>query len=108
MAKLVSDNKRDWAKILPMCVFAYNISRSEATGYTPYSLMFGREAICPLDIMLNTPTEDIYRSVDGFVVALKERFKQAFESGLRQQKTRTERMKQAYDANVTSRRFSVD
>ena len=106
--KLVAENQRDWAKILPMCIFAYNVSRSEATGYTPYYLMFGREAICPLDIMLKTPNGDAHSNMTDFVSALQQRFGEAFDCGLRQQKTRTERMKQAYDAKVTVRRFSVN
>jgi hypothetical protein len=91
-----------------MCVFAYNVSRSEATGYTPYFLMFGRDAVCPLDLMLKAPSDEVNCSVDDFVTTLQQRFGQAFDTVLQQQKTRTERMKQAYDANVTLRRFSVN
>ena len=70
--------------------------------------MFGREAICPLDLMLHTPTHEVTRSVPDFVDALQQRFERAFDCVLRQQKTRTERMKNAYDANVSVRRFGVN
>jgi hypothetical protein len=81
---------------------------SEATGCTPYCLMFGREAVCSLDLMLKTPSDEVNRSVDDFVTTLQLRFGQAFDTVLQQQKTRTKRMKQAYDANVTLRRFSAN
>ncbi len=35
---------RDWDKYVSACVFAYNTSIHPATGYTPFMLMFGREA----------------------------------------------------------------
>jgi hypothetical protein len=56
MAKLAANNQQDSAEILPICVFVYSVSRSEATGYyTVYLLMFGREAICPMYLMFKTP-----------------------------------------------------
>ena len=29
MSKLVADNQKDWARLLPQCTFAYNVSRSD-------------------------------------------------------------------------------
>ncbi len=36
-----------WVQLLQAAVFAYNTSVSQATGFTPYFLLFGREAITP-------------------------------------------------------------
>ena len=107
MSKLVADNQKDWARLLPQCTFAYNVSRSEATNYTPYYLMHGREAICPLDIVLRTPPSEESQTVTEFVEKMQQRFQSAFDCVLKQQKSRTERMKRAYDANVKKRSFSV-
>ncbi|HSN24248.1 MAG TPA: RNase H-like domain-containing protein, partial [Methylomicrobium sp.] len=52
MAKLVSDTQRDWVRHLPACVMAYNVSKHESTSFSPYFLMHGREAICPLDLVV--------------------------------------------------------
>lgn len=107
LAKLVADNQRDWSSVLPMCVFAYNVSRSEATGYSPYYLMHGREAICPLDLMCETPEQEGPAGIPEFVVQLQTRFTKAFQCVNETQKTRTERMKRSYDANVRNRPFTV-
>jgi hypothetical protein len=69
--------------------------------------MHGREAICPLDLILCTPPTEENRTVNDFVEKLQQRFELAFTCVLQQQKSRTARMKRAYDANVTVRRFEV-
>ena len=58
MAKVVSETQRDWCRHLPACVMAYNVSKHEATSFSPYYLMHGREAICPLDLIVDTPQPD--------------------------------------------------
>ena len=62
LSKLISDHRRDWADFVPKAVLAYNTSVHESTGYTPYRLMFGREAILPLDTALNLETSPIQGS----------------------------------------------
>jgi hypothetical protein len=37
-------SQKEWADLLPYIVFAYNTSVHNATGYTPYYLVHGREA----------------------------------------------------------------
>jgi transposase InsO family protein len=107
MAKLVADNQKDWTKVLPMCVFAYNVTRSEATGFSPYFLIFGRQAICPLDVMLETPQSDTTSSLTDFVEQLQSRLQRAFGCVLNFQRQRTETMKRAYDANVKHKAFEA-
>ena len=107
LAKLVTDNQRDWASVLPMCVFAYNMSKSEATGYSPYYLLHGREAICPLDLLCDMPEQNRPAGVPEFVERLQNRFSKAFQCVLKTQRGRTERMKRAYDANVKDLPYAV-
>ena len=56
LCKLISDYRREWADFLPKAVLAYNTSVHESTGFTPYLLMFRREAILPLDAILRFET----------------------------------------------------
>jgi len=56
LSKLMSDHHRDWADCVPKALLAYNTSIHELTGFTPYRLMFGREAILPLDAALKLET----------------------------------------------------
>ncbi len=107
LAKLVNDNQRDWASVLLMCAFAYNASVNEATGYSPYYLLHGREVICPLDLMCETPEQSRSAGIPEFVEQLQTRFNKAFKCVLQTQKVRTQRMKRTYDANVKDRPYDV-
>ena len=51
LAMYVGANQRDWDKFIPYCLFAYNTSRHELSHFSPYYLLFGREATLPIDAM---------------------------------------------------------
>ena len=42
--------KKNWPKHLPELVFWYNATVHSTTGHSPYSLLFGREPVLPLDV----------------------------------------------------------
>ncbi|GKD02305.1 reverse transcriptase [Tanacetum coccineum] len=43
----VSDNQHDWAKLLDVAQFSYNMQQSEATGKIPFELVMGRQPLTP-------------------------------------------------------------
>ena len=49
LVKLVHEKKEKWSDVLDGCVFAYNTSVQDSTKYTPFQLMFGRQATLPID-----------------------------------------------------------
>nr|XP_011465143.1 PREDICTED: uncharacterized protein LOC101299390 [Fragaria vesca subsp. vesca] len=55
LKKMVSRNKRDWHERLPEALWAYRTTVRTATGCTPYSLVYGSEAVLPLEIQLPSP-----------------------------------------------------
>ena len=52
LQKLVNENQDDWDQLLDNVLFAYRTSRQASTKYTPFFLMYGREARLPIDITL--------------------------------------------------------
>lgn len=50
----VNSAHSDWDEILPYVTFAYNTSRQESTGRTPFFLLYGREAKLPIDYALRS------------------------------------------------------
>jgi hypothetical protein len=41
---------KDWHKMLPFALHAYRIAIRTSTGATPYSLVYGMEAVMPLEV----------------------------------------------------------
>ncbi len=54
MSMYVNSAHSDWDVILPYITFAYNTSRQESTGRTPFFLLYGREAKLPIDYALRS------------------------------------------------------
>ena len=46
----VSANQRDWAKLLDVAQFSYNLQRSEATNSSPFELATGQQPLTPTAI----------------------------------------------------------
>ena len=51
----VSSDHRDWDETLGAITFAYNTSRQDSTRFTPFYLLYGREAKTPMDITFGVP-----------------------------------------------------
>ena len=49
LSMYVADNHQDWDQVLPFVVFAYNTARQETKGFSPFFLLYGREASLPSD-----------------------------------------------------------
>ena len=79
LSKLISDHRWDWADFVPKAVLAYNISVHESTGFTPYRLMFGREAILPSDALLRfetTPSQGSAQTYPDYVAQQKQQLEE--------------------------------
>ncbi|KAL5486581.1 hypothetical protein EMCRGX_G019083 [Ephydatia muelleri] len=54
LAKVISDNHRDWDDHLQKCLFAYRTAIHESTGYTPFLATFDRTPNLPVDVILGS------------------------------------------------------
>lgn len=56
----VSSHHKDWDQNLEFVTFGYNTSRHETTGITPFYMLYGREAVLPIDVSLgNGPNSNV-------------------------------------------------
>ena len=79
---LLSSSKRRpamWEDYLPAALFAVRTMVCKPTGYTPYKLLFGREAGSDLDILFGSPPDrKDYPDKQSYVQAMEDQFQKAF------------------------------
>ena len=54
LSKLVGGHKRDWDEKMHEALWAYRTTYKTPTGCTPYSLVYGSEAVVPVEIELSS------------------------------------------------------
>ena len=60
-------------------VFAYNCTRNDATGYSPYELLFGRKPHLPIDIVFGMTKTTISKRYPAYLKDWKNAMEQAYE-----------------------------
>jgi transposase InsO family protein len=108
LSKWVADNQRDWDLKLPAVAFVYRNSVSEATGFTPFYLMHGREARIPADLVYDTypdeqPPLSPIEHVDNVVQTLRDAFSMVRQHLGKAAETRKDR----YDMRVRPTKYPV-
>ena len=99
LATCTGDHPFDWEQHIRKVCMAYNSSVHASTGYTPFYLMFGRQARLPLDVMYGTPGP-IVQSPSEHASALKQQMTAAFTLVRRHQIAKHKRQKDFYDQKV--------
>ncbi|KAJ1393178.1 Ribonuclease H superfamily [Sesbania bispinosa] len=49
---MVDDTPRDWAAYLPLALWAYRTTKHGSTKATPFSLVYGAEAVLPAEVIV--------------------------------------------------------
>ena len=79
IGKLEEDKKACWSEHLLELLLAYNATRSTATGYSPYYLLFGRRLRIPVNYLFPTLCDSPHQTkMEVSVVAMQKRLKEAF------------------------------
>ena len=87
--------KLQWKSYVAPLVHAYNCTRNETTGYTPYFLMFGRPPRLSIDVFLGLP--DTYQRSPQEV---KDRLQSAYKAANQASKEATKRRAKYYNRKV--------
>ena len=68
---LPEKHKSTWREQVPTLVHAYNCTRNDVTGFSPYYLMFGRKPHLPIDLLFGTNTADLRGSSTTYIENLE-------------------------------------
>ena len=79
---LSAKEKNDWKSHLPKLAYAVNSTQNKTTGFSPHYLMFGREAVLPIDRVFSEvdgASSEMVKSHSKFVQEWEEAMKSAYE-----------------------------
>ena len=92
--------KADWKKYVPALTHAYNATRHESTGFTPYFLMFGRNPRLPVDLVFRRKGQDDGKSYTDYVDSLKKQLEYAYSLASAKAEKAGMRQRENYDRKV--------
>ena len=79
LGTLDPDKKANWKSYIGSLVHAYNCTKHDNTGFSPYYLMFGRHPRIAVDLALGRESETVPMAPDRYIANLKTSLKRAYE-----------------------------
>ncbi|KAK3086508.1 hypothetical protein FSP39_019394 [Pinctada imbricata] len=99
LGTLEPQQKSNWKPHVAPLVHAYNCTRHESTGHSPYYLLFGREPRLPVDLAFGI-NEQQQKSLTKYVEELRDRMKKAYEVATASAQQARSRQKENYDYRI--------
>ena len=106
LATAVVDRPFEWEQHLRRLCFAYNTSVHPTTGFSPFTLMFGRQARLPVDVALGTSPPPA-ATIPQYVARLHESLEFAYGCVRDKMGHQLQKQKTRYDAQTQGRPFKV-
>lgn len=106
LATCVEDRPEDWEHHVRTACMAYNTSTHATTGFTPFYLMFGRQAHIPADLMYGT-AEPESLSCTEYAAMLQESLSKAYTVAHKHVAGKQERQAEMYNKKVHGKLHQV-
>ena len=106
LATTVGDHPREWEGHLSKLCVAYNTSVRSSTGFTPFYLMFGRQAKLPIDVIYSIPSL-ASDSIGQYAAGLKKSLQEAYRNVRARMDAVTKREKERYDQKAHGDMFEA-
>lgn len=94
---LTDADKTQWRKSMEKMVHAYNCTRCEVTGFSPFYLLYGHSPHLSIDLLFNLQPKEGTENYAEYVKNWQTRMRQAYEIANRTADRETSRSKQGYD-----------
>jgi transposase InsO family protein len=81
LRSLSESEKPNWHQHLNKLLAAYNATTHSSTGFSPFYILYGREPLLPLDVILGNGSEKKQhpQSYNNFVTEWEERMREAYQ-----------------------------
>jgi transposase InsO family protein len=102
LGTLETDKKERWPDYLNALTHAYNCTRTQVTGYSPYFLMYGRRPKLPIDVQFPTVLGREVATANDYVAQLRAVLSGATQLAIQQSRAEATRQKRNYDRTAES------
>ena len=75
---LTRSNKSHWRDHLPKLVHVYNCTRHEATGFSPFALLFGRSHHLPIDLLFGIGMKQPSKNYPSYLTQWSNAIQEAY------------------------------
>ena len=99
LGTLQPEQKSRWKDYVRPLVHAYNCTRHESTGHSPYHLMFGREPHLPIDLMFGIDRGE-RQTTTKYIEDLKAKMKKAYDLANTAADKARDKQKKGYDVKA--------
>lgn len=99
MSMYISSDQKNWDEMLQHICFAYNTSRQESTGFSPFFLLYGRDPILPIDLILGSLSDSQGETETSYANKMMENLTAARSIVRTRLSQVQEKQKRDYDAN---------
>lgn len=99
---LTETQKSNWKESINKLMYAYNCTRCEVTGYSPFYLLFGRSPRLPVDMLFGLYSETDFSDHRDYVEKWRKGMEQAYSIANENAKKAAEKGKRHYDTKVRS------
>uniref|UniRef100_A0A3B1K6C6 Gypsy retrotransposon integrase-like protein 1 n=1 Tax=Astyanax mexicanus TaxID=7994 RepID=A0A3B1K6C6_ASTMX len=106
MGTLPPQSKARWHEYIDALTHAYNCTRHDSTGYTPYYLMFGRHPRLPIDLVFGLAPATDYCEHSDYAKTLHDSLKYACEQANLTSRHSKDTQKKHYDVKAKVRQFT--
>ena len=101
LGTLQEEDKVNWRDHVQPLVHAYNTTKNDTTGFSPYQLMFGRQPNLPIDVAFGLNPEGRKKVTHAdYVKKMRENLQENYKLAIEHSEKTAQRNKQRYDLKV--------
>ena len=94
---MVDENQKNWCELTPHVAFAYNTSYHSSTAFSPFYLLYLREARIQIYLAMETVGEAVPAEWDDYVTEVRSKLERKFQTVRDRLGHTFQRSKQVYD-----------
>ena len=103
----IQPNQKNWDEHLELFQLAYNTAEQATTGYSPFYLMYGRNAKMPIDFLNQQPNTNFIANQLEYIQNIEHRLNQAYTRVSENTNFKMNKHKLRHDRRVRPERFEI-